>query len=424
MENTPAVDFLERIGKSKIINYLDSKQIIDKIDEAHKYEHIRHNTYLDVNFELSEEFISFKDSISNKNYDIQIEQNSYIDLLKILKINKAVSKNLSEKLESDSVTDLINLLKNATLLDLKNHASESLKKNKRKIPITLILNKSTNKISNIISYKEKHLPYINNKIFIKFIEQLLKQFEFKITDILISPIGDIGISAAFDGQCIKTTALNLIKSPIYGDPSLETFYRGLFISKSLYKGQNIYSAPIRVRCTNQLPVLDNAFVSFNDLTDESVNHIHYQMKDMQRYNFISPFFLKQFELMWHTPASLNEFERVHDTVIENSLLEEYPLELDKYFRFTSVFKGFEESKALTKYKFVLDDKKSAPVDRTLWQLCNDVTYFACNAPYTHIADGQRKNLLEFTSKFIAGNGKHHRFDLQPKMISPYNFLWN
>ena len=345
---------------------------------------------------------------SNKKIELNINQKSYEDFLALTLFNKKMNNVFLNILDDETKTiQMVNKFKNEYI------------HNRGDIPVTVFGSKNANAVIKIAK-GIKSSSFIDNDSYLKNMYQLLNKYKLVISDFNVDNIGQIAINTFVDDN--KPFHIpNLTQNNKFGNIENETFYRGLHFTANLgdYK---IIPSTVRLLCSNQITLnqLEDSIV-FNNLNMQSIKYINTKIKTLSNQNFLPNQFIKQVEKSYSIPASLNELEKVANIIMKHSFLEEK--DLDEYLGYTNLKNNFNQYEMLNQFKLNHSMKTQLPIDKTVWQLTNVITYIAANAPALQITNSQRSELMMSAGSFLRGDAKNGFFDLQLKQSSPYSNLW-
>lgn len=396
------MDILTKEGKK--INYLS----VDEIEKMH-------------NVAINKEVIQFKTNFSNieildenhlalnkdgKFLDMDITSAAYLDILNISFFNTTMKAAFQKILkDKDKTTLMLNKLKNEVI---NNYGDKEI----------ILFGDRNNK--NVIKVMEnrKNLEVISNLDFLKYAYSIINRYGFKITDFSVNHLGGISINTLLDNDN-PFTIEGLNKN--FGLPENEYFRRGLYFSSKIgdYK---IIPSTTRIICSNQITLgQSNDIISFNNIKMMERSRIENQLEKLKRHNFVPKSFEKQVSRAFSTPASLNEFEKVTNLILSNTNLEEK--DLDKYINYSEITDTFDIYQRKNEIILNKNMKSQIPIDKTVWELVNTLTYISANAPGSEINDTQRNKLNIKSGEFLKGDYQNGFFDLQLKFDSPFVKKW-
>lgn len=395
-------DILSKIGNG--IQSLSINEIKEKHQLAINKEIVQYKTSLANLKILDENRISINhNSIAA---DMNITKKAYDDILSIGLFNNNI-KNTFQKILKD---------KNKTI-KLLNKFRKELIANQGDIPLIIIGDKENQQIINIIQDK-KGFEIINNHDFLKNTYSIINKYNLTVIDFNIDKIGQIAINTIIDDA--KLISIKNLDSKL-GIPENETFHRGLHFSSKIgnYK---IIPTTVRILCSNQITLSQIAdTISFNNLKMNATAKLHRQLEKLSYNNFVPLSFSKQVKKAFATPASLNEFDYITSAMLNYSLLEQK--DLDNYINYSEIkntFEAYQIKKDIVLNKYM---KTQIPINKTVWELINAMTYMASNAPESIISNNQREILKIESGKMLRGDSKNGLYDLQLKFDTPFMKKW-
>ena len=399
------MNILEKKGRA--FDAMSLSEIKSKHNMALELEPSQFKTSLNNIQLISDKEIAIR-THSNKHLELAISSNVYEEFLALNLFNKKVSNTFSEILNDK--TKAINLV---------NTFKTELVKNKGDIPITIFGDRQSSKVVKMLK-GNKSSNIINNDSFLKILYKLAGKYNLSLFDFKVDSIGQISINS-FVNDDNPFVINDLNKNSKFGIAENETFYRGLHFMSNI-GNYGITPSTLRIFCTNQLVLskLEDS-IHFKDLSIKNVNYINKKMEALKEQNFLPTSFISQVKNAYSIPASLNELEKVVNSILKYSKMKEEDLEpYLGYGEIKNNFEVYESSKALKLNNLM---KMQLPIDKTVWQLANVMTYIASNESNLQIADSQRSYLMMDAGRFLSGDS-NGVFDLQLKLDSPYINMWN
>lgn len=335
---------------------------------------------------------------------LNITESAYKDLLNLSLFSPSVKKSFLKILNDKQKT-----------IDLLNKFRHELIANKGDVPISLIASKEAKEVIKIAPYSDK-VSLISNTDFLTQVYQVVNTYNLAITSFNVDHLGQIAINAMLnDNSEIRVGDLNTS----FGIPENEVFNRGLFFSSKLNLYQMIPTM-IRIICSNQLTVA-NTQEAMLIKTKSFHNYNKVKLDNLQKQNFVPKSFNTQVRKAFQTPASLLEFDTVVNNVLDNSQLKKP--DLDHYLNYSEINEKMTYFKNKENLILTNDIKRQIPIDKTVWELLNAMTYIASNESDSLITPYQRESLKTKAGMLLAGDSKNALFDLQLKFNTPFINKW-
>ena len=394
------------LQKGKKLQEISQQDIKLLTDLAIDKESVKNNTYLNKLRILSKNEIEFKDQ-NNNDLNLKINSNGFKSLIKTLNLTTGIKNKLDNVLQDDKQT-----------LQILNHILQN-----NNEPITIIFDKNNNEVDKVIKGYRSHKKFISNYSFLIFVFSIIAKNELNVLDFFINDIGEITINTIPEKRK-EFNIDNLPDDKIYGLKDIEQFYTGLSFQNTVEHAGIIAPYTLRIICTNG--AISKDFDEFNIKFDRTLKNNELKVQDylnkLKENNYITNNFITQIKKAYITPASLNEFNLVKDYILENSYLDINNINkyLDVKFiddAFSSIYKELKESNYLT------FDSKETPIDKTVWQLTNHLTYLASNGEDSEVNQKNRNDLMQYAGIFLNGVGPKKKFNLTPKIKTPFEKIW-
>ena len=395
-------NILQKTGKN--LDYLSLEKIKEKHEKAVNYQPLVFETKLS-SIELQNSNSMYLD-INGKTSELEITDIAYEDFININNFNKKTTKTFTKIFkDGDKTIELLNNFKNEYI---RNQGDKN---------VVVVGDKHTKQIVSMF-VKDKHYELVTNNDFLKTVYRVVNQNNLKITDFDVDNFGQISINTIVDDG--KTVMIGDLDSK-FGIPENETFRRGFHFMNDVTSSK-IFPSTIRIICSNQITTsqADEA-IMFKNLRVQTLNSVNKYFKNYEKIDYLPKSFKRQVTRAFSTPASLQEYEHVTNTILNNTNIDKASInEYINYDQLNDTFNYYTE-----KNNIVLSTgfKKQIPIDKTVWELINTMTYIGSNAPNSQVTEGQRKKLFVESGRVLRGDYKSGMFDLQLRYGTPYSKKW-
>jgi hypothetical protein len=301
---------------------------------------------------------------------IEVTDKAFNKLLGRLRIPTAFAKRFATGFGSDGLRQLVTMMK-------------SMKSSKNDQTVTLLVDPSTRKITDILP---AGYAAISNESFIDFASRYIDQYNLDVTHMGSSPYGGTQIN------CVSPQGM-------FNVPGMqnEVFNTGVTFRNTPSRGLEVSPYLQRLICSNGMT--STAFAEnygLHNLNDKSINEFNEHMIRMASTNFQPVGLADNIKKAHNTDASLAEMQRAASSILSLDKAVDYDY-VQKYIPVERAFKAYSQLGA-DPNTFTKAQMKNAKSGMSVWDVVNGMTNFASNDTKFNINEGKMGNL-----QVIAGN---------------------
>ncbi len=296
---------------------------------------------------------------------IEVTDKAFGKLLGRLRIPKAFAKRFSEGFGNDGLRQLITMMK-------------SMKSSKNDQTVTLLVDPSTRKITDILP---AGYASISNESFIDFASRYIDQYNLGVTHMGSSQYGGTQIN------CVSPQGM-------FNVPGMqnEVFNTGVTFRNTPTRGLEVSPYLERLICANGMT--STAFAEnygLHNLNDKNINEFNEHMIRMASTNFQPVGLAENITKANNTDASLAEMQRAASSILSLDKAVDYDY-VQKYIPVERAFKAYSQLGA-DPNTFTKAQMKNAKSGMSVWDLVNGMTNFASNDTKFNINEGKMGNLM-------------------------------
>ena len=296
---------------------------------------------------------------------IEVTDKAFGKLLGRLRIPKAFAKRFSEGFGNDGLRQLITMMK-------------SMKSSKNDQTVTLLVDPSTRKITDILP---AGYASISNESFIDFASRYIDQYNLGVTHMGSSQYGGTQIN------CVSPQGM-------FNVPGMqnEVFNTGVTFRNTPSRGLEVSPYLERLICANGMT--STAFAEnygLHNLNDKNINEFNEHMIRMASTNFQPVGLADNIKKANNTDASLAEMQRAASSILSLDKKVDYDY-VQKYIPVERAFKAYSQLGA-DPNTFTKAQMKNAKSGMSVWDLVNGMTNFASNDTKFNINEGKMGNLM-------------------------------
>lgn len=296
---------------------------------------------------------------------IEVTDKAFGKLLGRLRIPKAFAKRFSEGFGNDGLRQLITMMK-------------SMKSSKNDQTVTLLVDPSTRKITDILP---AGYASISNESFIDFASRYIDQYNLGVTHMGSSQYGGTQIN------CVSPQGM-------FNVPGMqnEVFNTGVTFRNTPSRGLEVSPYLERLICANGMT--STAFAEnygLHNLNDKNINEFNEHMIRMASTNFQPVGLADNIKKANNTDASLAEMQRAASSILSLDKAVDYDY-VQKYIPVERAFKAYSQLGA-DPNTFTKAQMKNAKSGMSVWDLVNGMTNFASNDTKFNINEGKMGNLM-------------------------------
>ena len=296
---------------------------------------------------------------------IEVTDKAFGKLLGRLRIPKAFAKRFSEGFGNDGLRQLITMMK-------------SMKSSKNDQTVTLLVDPSTRKITDILP---AGYASISNESFIDFASRYIDQYNLGVTHMGSSQYGGTQIN------CVSPQGM-------FNVPGMqnEVFNTGVTFRNTPTRGLEVSPYLERLICANGMT--STAFAEnygLHNLNDKNINEFNEHMIRMASTNFQPVGLAENITKANNTDASLAEMQRAASSILSLDKAVDYDY-VQKYIPVERAFKAYSTLGA-DPNTFTKAQMKNAKSGMSVWDLVNGMTNFASNDTKFNINEGKMGNLM-------------------------------
>ena len=296
---------------------------------------------------------------------IEVTDKAFGKLLGRLRIPKAFAKRFSDGFGNDGLRQLITMMKSA-------------KSNRNEQTVTLLVDPSTRKITDILP---AGYASISNENFVDFASRYIDQYGLGVTHMGSSQYGGTQIN------CVSPQGM-------FNVPGMtnEVFNTGVTFRNTPTRGLEVSPYLERLICANGMT--STAFAEnygLHNLSEKNINEFNEHMIRMASTNFQPIGLADNIKKANNTDASLAEIQRAASSI----------LSLDKNIDYNYIQKYIPVDRAMKAYSdlgadpntFTKAQMKNAKSGMSVWDVVNGMTNFASNDSKYTINEGKMGNLM-------------------------------
>lgn len=296
---------------------------------------------------------------------IEVTDKAFGKLLGRLRIPKAFAKRFSEGFGNDGLRQLITMMKSA-------------KSSKNEQTVTLLVDPSTRKITDILP---AGYASISQESFIDFASRYIDQYNLGVTHMGSSQYGGTQIN------CVAPQGM-------FNVPGMtnEVFNTGVTFRNTPTRGLEVSPYLERLICANGMT--STAFAEnygLHNLNDKNINEFNEHMIRMASTNFQPVGLADNIKKANNTDASLAEMQRAASSILSLDKAVDYDY-VQKYIPVERAFKAYSQLGA-DPNTFTKAQMKNAKSGMSVWDLVNGMTNFASNDTKFGINEGKMGNLM-------------------------------
>jgi|TARA_R110000744_G_scaffold98568_1_gene190442 hypothetical protein len=296
---------------------------------------------------------------------IEVTDKAFGKLLGRLRIPKAFAKRFSDGFGNDGLRQLITMMKSA-------------KSNRNEQTVTLLVDPSTRKITDILP---AGYASISQENFVDFASRYIDQYGLGVTHMGSDLYGGTQIN------CVSPQGM-------FNVPGMtnEVFNTGVTFRNTPTRGLEVSPYLERLICANGMT--STAFAEnygLHNLNDKNINEFNEHMIRMASTNFQPVGLADNIKKANNTDASLAEIQRAASSI----------LSLDKNIDYNYIQKYIPVDRAMKAYSdlgadpntFTKAQMKNAKSGMSVWDVVNGMTNFASNDSKYTINEGKMGNLM-------------------------------
>jgi len=296
---------------------------------------------------------------------IEVTDKAFGKLLGRLRIPKAFAKRFSEGFGNDGLKQLITMMK-------------SMKSSKNDQTVTLLVDPSTRKITDILP---AGYASISQENFVDFASRYIDQYGLGVTHMGSDLYGGTQIN------CVSPQGM-------FNVPGMtnEVFNTGVTFRNTPTRGLEVSPYLERLICANGMT--STAFAEnygLHNLNDKNINEFNEHMIRMASTNFQPVGLADNIKKANNTDASLAEIQRAASSI----------LSLDKNIDYNYIQKYIPVDRAMKAYSdlgadpntFTKAQMKNAKSGMSVWDVVNGMTNFASNDTKYNVNEGKMGNLM-------------------------------
>lgn len=296
---------------------------------------------------------------------IEVTDKAFGKLLGRLRIPKAFAKRFSEGFGNDGLRQLITMMK-------------SMKSSKNDQTVTLLVDPSTRKITDILP---AGYASISNESFIDFASRYIDQYNLGVTHMGSSQYGGTQIN------CVSPQGM-------FNVPGMqnEVFNTGVTFRNTPSRGLEVSPYLERLICANGMT--STAFAEnygLHNLNDKNINEFNEHMIRMASTNFQPVGLAENITKANNTDASLAEMQRAASSILSLDKAVDYDY-VQRYIPVERAFKAYSTLGA-DPNTFTKAQMKNAKSGMSVWDVVNGMTNFASNDTKFNINEGKMGNLM-------------------------------
>ncbi len=296
---------------------------------------------------------------------IEVTDKAFGKLLGRLRIPKAFAKRFSEGFGNDGLRQLITMMKSA-------------KSSKNEQTVTLLVDPSTRKITDILP---AGYASISQESFIDFASRYIDQYNLGVTHMGSSQYGGTQIN------CVAPQGM-------FNVPGMtnEVFNTGVTFRNTPTRGLEVSPYLERLICANGMT--STAFAEnygLHNLNDKNINEFNEHMIRMASTNFQPVGLADNIKKAHNTDASLAEMQRAASSLLSLDKAVDYDY-IQRYIPVERAFKAYSTLGA-DPNTFTKAQMKNAKSGMSVWDLVNGMTNFASNDTKFGINEGKMGNLM-------------------------------
>lgn len=296
---------------------------------------------------------------------IEVTDKAFGKLLGRLRIPKAFAKRFSEGFGNDGLRQLITMMK-------------SMKSSKNDQTVTLLVDPSTRKITDILP---AGYASISNESFIDFASRYIDQYNLGVTHMGSSQYGGTQIN------CVSPQGM-------FNVPGMqnEVFNTGVTFRNTPSRGLEVSPYLERLICSNGMT--STAFAEnygLHNLNDKNINEFNEHMIRMASTNFQPVGLADNIKKAHNTDASLAEMQRAASSLLSLDKAVDYDY-IQRYIPVERAFKAYSTLGA-DPNTFTKAQMKNAKSGMSVWDVVNGMTNFASNDTKYSINEGKMGNLM-------------------------------
>lgn len=296
---------------------------------------------------------------------IEVTDKAFGKLLGRLRIPKAFAKRFSEGFGNDGLRQLITMMKSA-------------KSSKNEQTVTLLVDPSTRKITDILP---AGYASISQESFIDFASRYIDQYNLGVTHMGSSQYGGTQIN------CVSPQGM-------FNVPGMqnEVFNTGVTFRNTPSRGLEVSPYLERLICANGMT--STAFAEnygLHNLNDKNINEFNEHMIRMASTNFQPVGLADNIKKAHNTDASLAEMQRAASSILSLDKAVDYDY-VQRYIPVERAFKAYSTLGA-DPNTFTKAQMKNAKSGMSVWDVVNGMTNFASNDTKFNINEGKMGNLM-------------------------------
>jgi hypothetical protein len=296
---------------------------------------------------------------------IEVTDKAFGKLLGRLRIPKAFAKRFSEGFGNDGLRQLITMMK-------------SMKSSKNDQTVTLLVDPSTRKITDILP---AGYASISNESFIDFASRYIDQYNLGVTHMGSSQYGGTQIN------CVSPQGM-------FNVPGMqnEVFNTGVTFRNTPSRGLEVSPYLERLICANGMT--STAFAEnygLHNLNDKNINEFNEHMIRMASTGFQPVGLADSIKKAHDTDASLAELQRAASAIMSTDKTVDYDY-IQRYIPVERSFKAYSTLGA-DPNTFTKAQMKNAKSGMSVWDVVNGMTNFASNDTKYDINEGKMGNLM-------------------------------
>tara|TARA_R110000803_G_scaffold121644_1_gene189753 strand:- start:1034 stop:2191 length:1158 start_codon:yes stop_codon:yes gene_type:complete len=296
---------------------------------------------------------------------IEVTDKAFGKLLGRLRIPKAFAKRFSDGFGNDGLRQLITMMKSA-------------KSNRNEQTVTLLVDPSTRKITDILP---AGYASISQENFVDFASRYIDQYGLGVTHMGSDLYGGTQIN------CVSPQGM-------FNVPGMtnEVFNTGVTFRNTPTRGLEVSPYLERLICANGMT--STAFAEnygLHNLNDKNINEFNEHMIRMASTNFQPVGLADNIKKANNTDASLAEIQRAASSILSLDKTIDYNY-IQKYIPVDRAMKAYSDLGA-DPNTFTKAQMKNAKSGMSVWDVVNGMTNFASNDSKYTINEGKMGNLM-------------------------------
>lgn len=269
--------------------------------------------------------------------------------------------------------------------------------------VTLILNPSSKTIEDIHSTS---FELISNSAFLDTTINLIDRFNLEVNNFTTFNNGSIEINTSSPGNQFGIKGLKD-----------EDFLGGITFSNSVDKGFRVSPFLYRMICINGL--VGNGFeetLKLSSLEPKKMGDFFIKLNQLAERKFKPASLEEKINSAMNVKASLNEMEKVYDSLMDATDKKIDPEFLNNWIPFKDTVEAFTNAK-INVNDLSIENKKSARTGTSIWDIVNGITHFATHDNGIYVPETKRRNLQRMAGDLLTKSS----YDIENLIRSPFDF---